>query len=245
MTRHLEYVTPWEVVVVDPPKGIGAMDELVDAEVIFVCVGTPWVAGSFDQSAVEIVLAQLDDIVDVERMPVAVRSTILPGFLEETAKHVPNLELFHAPEFLVERDPDGSMARASRIVVGGDKWKATHVTDVLRIISPDARVAYVSWNEAALIKLCANALLASRVAMANELGAVCDEFGVDWHHVKEIVGADERIGRAHLERNGSGGFGGRCLSKDLKGLMQSAYEQGMDPQLLEALLGFARDEWTT
>ena len=107
-------------------------------------------------------------------------------------------------------------------------------------VIPDAPVARVRTIEAELVKLCANAMLSAKVAMANELSEVCARYGAEWPAVQEVVGMDHRIGPSHLSVTAERGFGGACLPKDLDGLIAAARDGGYEPTLLDRIAGFNR-----
>ena len=77
-------------------------------------------------------------------------------------------------------------------------------------------------TEAELAKLAANAMLAAKVSMANELALVCERFGVEWSNIQSAVGLDRRVGLDHLTVTTDRGFGGGCLPKDLDGLIAAS-----------------------
>ena len=83
-----------------------------------------------------------------------------------------------------------------------------------------------------MIKYANNAVLASKISLANDIGNVCKEFGVDAYEVMEAVGLDDRISERFL-RSGVG-WGGSCFPKDLDALISAARDEGYTPRLLEA-----------
>jgi UDPglucose 6-dehydrogenase len=94
--------------------------------------------------------------------------------------------------------------------------------------------------EAELAKLCSNVMLASKVALANELALICERFEVAWPVVQAAVGLDRRIGPDHLTVTPERGFGGGCFPKDLDGLIAAAREAGYAPTLLKEVAAFNR-----
>ena len=110
----------------------------------------------------------------------------------------------------------------------------------MRSIAPGAPVLILSPIEAELAKLSANAMLAAKVSMANELALVCDRYDVSWSNIQAAVGLDRRIGVDHLTVTPDRGFGGGCLPKDLDGLIAAAHQAGHQPLLLPSLSEFNR-----
>src|SRR5690606_36229734 len=82
---------------------------------------------------------------------------------------------------------------------------------------------------AELVKVSANAFLATKISFINAVAEVCDATGADVKDLADAIGYDERIGRKFL---GAGlGFGGGCLPKDIRAFMARAGELGVDQAL--------------
>jgi UDPglucose 6-dehydrogenase len=87
---------------------------------------------------------------------------------------------------------------------------------------------------AELVKVAANAFLATKISFINAMAEVCEAAGADVVQLADALGHDDRIGRKFL--NAGVGFGGGCLPKDIRAFMARACELGAD----EAL-GFLRE----
>ena len=201
------------------------------ADVVFVCVDTP-PAPQGPLSTINVFHACSTIRRYAPLATIALRSTVPPG----TTAHLASLmrgPFAYVPEFLVERDPVGSMRNPDRHVVGVDELRPVlPVFHALRAIAPAAPIVVRSTVEAELAKLCSNAMLAAKVAMANQLRDVCADYAVSWDAVRAVVGLDRRIGPDHLDVRQPRGFGGSCLPKDLDGLIAAA--EG-DVPLLKAI----------
>jgi UDPglucose 6-dehydrogenase len=220
---------------------IGAAEDLAGCSVVFMCVPTPSNDGEgHDLTEVWSALREIEPHLD-DGTVVATKSTVPPGTSDALAEAFPRLEFLVAPEFLVATQPMESFTHPDRIVIGARSGEAaTMVADLLTRVAPTAPVVVVSPTEAELVKLCANAMLAAKVAMANELFEVCRRFGVSWSRIQGVVGLDRRIGSDHLTVTPERGFGGACLPKDLDGLIGSARRAGYAPSLLQELAAFNR-----
>lgn len=172
---------------------------------------------------------------------VAVKSTLPPGTIDRLAATIPRIEFAALPEFLVATNPDETFAHPERVIIGTRSSKvATILGELMGTVAPEAPVIIVEPIEAELAKLCSNVLLAAKVAMANQLGDVCDQYDVSWPRIKAVVGLDRRIGPDHLSVTAQRGFGGTCLPKDLDGLIAAARSAGCAPYLLQAIADFNR-----
>jgi UDPglucose 6-dehydrogenase len=207
------------------------------ANVLFVCVGTPATySGDADLSAVWSVL---DDLPRLEGRPVFVmKSTVPVGTGEKVRAALDARGLEHVgyvsnPEFLAEGTAVQDVMNPDRIVIGafeeedGDRVEALHE-------KLDAPVIRSDVASAEMIKLAANAFLATRISFINEIANVCELVGADVEEVARGVGLDHRLG-PHFLRAGIG-FGGSCFPKDTSALKQLASNSGYHFQLLSAVI---------
>jgi UDPglucose 6-dehydrogenase len=225
----------------DPYLGVGAVEGLAPSDVVFVCVPTPADGdGGFDLSEV---WAAVHDVAPVLRpgAVIAMKSTVTPGTSDRLAAAFPSLRFCSVPEFLVAARPHESLARPDRVIIGASSDEAASlVASFMSAISPTAPIVRMRPVEAELAKLCSNVMLASKVAIANELAMICEGFGVAWPAVQSAVGLDRRIGPDHLGVTAERGFGGGCFPKDLDGLIAAAREAGHTPTVLQEIAAFNR-----
>ena len=213
----------------DPPKGIGNRNEINEADVIFICVPTPY-DKKFDLS---IVIESLD-ILEGSKV-VVIKSTVLPGTTENLQHEYPQHKFLFNPEFLTEVTADQDMRYPDRQIVGYTKQSYTIAQDIMAMLplAPFERV--MPAKEAEMVKYANNTWFFTKVVWANQLYDVCQAVGVDYEKVKESMAQDKRIGRSHLEiwHKGYRGVGGKCLPKDAKAFMDYARKYGFPMTLLE------------
>jgi UDPglucose 6-dehydrogenase len=210
------------------------LEDLADADVVLVCVGTPPTAtGALDLMALEQVVERL---VEVARRGavIVIKSTVPPGTTTRLAGVVatrrPDLPLVSCPEFLQEGSCLDDVRRPSRVVGGAD---ATACRKVAALFAPGgAPVIITDATSAELVKYGANAFLATKISFVNELSHFCDLVGADVTVVAAGIGADPRIGPAFL-RAGLG-FGGSCFPKDVHALEDLGASLGYQSLLLKA-----------
>ena len=189
------------------------VEDVVDAPVLFVCVGTPpTYSGDADLSAVWSVVDQLPAL--EERALLVMKSTVPVGTGEKVRAALDARGLAHVgyvsnPEFLAEGNAVRDFMQPDRVVVGAfteaDAKTIVALYDPLETTVVDADVA-----SAEMIKLAANAFLMTRVSFINEIANVCKLVGADVKSVSEGVGLDRRLG-PHFLRAGVG-YGGSCLA---------------------------------
>jgi UDPglucose 6-dehydrogenase len=207
------------------------------AEVIFVCVGTPATySGDADLSAVWTVLDDLKGI--ASHTVLAMKSTVPVGTGEKVRAALDTRGLSETryvsnPEFLAEGSAIRDFLNPDRIVIGSDDAAAGDVVEELHE-QLDAPVVRMDIPSAEMVKLAANAFLATRISFINEIANVCEVTGADVEDVARGVGLDHRLG-PHFLRAGIG-FGGSCFPKDVSFLKLLAGNSGYHFQLVNAVI---------
>lgn len=214
-------------------------DSLADAaqfgDVHFICVGTPQLPGSLaaDTSDVEMVIEGLAQqltreclIVGKSTVPVgtAVRIAERVGELAQAAERV---ELAWNPEFLREGFAVQDTLSPDRLVVGVTSSKADAVLRSVYAPLLEAGTPYISTdlNTAELVKVSANAFLATKISFINAMADLCEAADADVVTLALALGHDSRIG--HRSLSAGLGFGGGCLPKDLRALVARGDELGV------------------
>jgi UDPglucose 6-dehydrogenase len=209
---------------------------LEHARLLFVAVGTPpTYSGDADLSAVNSVVAAMppsDDhaLVMKSTVPVGTGAAIKRTFAEQDKA---GFAYVSCPEFLKEGSALEDFLGPDRVVVGDDgDWAGDAVVALYEPLgAPLVRTDVAS---AEMVKLAANAFLATKISFINEIANVCEETGADVLEVARGMGLDQRIGK-HFLRPGIG-FGGSCFPKDVSALKQLAGNSGYHFQLLTAVI---------
>ena len=102
-------------------------------------------------------------------------------------------------------------------------------------LAPFERI--VPATEAEMVKYFGNTWFSAKVVFANQMYDLCQKLGIDYDRVKDSVAADKRIGRSHLDvmHGGYRGYGGACLPKDTRSLIQFGEALGVDLKLLKTV----------
>src|ERR671921_595438 len=195
---------------------------LEHARLLFVAVGTPpTYSGDADLSAVH---AVVDAMPPTDRHALVMKSTVPVGTGEsikrrfaETGKA--GFRYVSCPEFLKEGSAVKDFLEPDRVVVGDDgDWAGDAVVDLYAPLqAPLVRTDIAS---AEMIKLAANAFLATKISFINEIANVCEVTGANVTEVARGIGLDDRIGPKFLQAGV--GFGGSCFPKDVSALKQLA-----------------------
>jgi UDPglucose 6-dehydrogenase len=209
---------------------------LEHARLLFVAVGTPpTYSGDADLSAVH---AVVESMPPSDRHALVMKSTVPVGTGAAIrrifeAQNKSSFAYVSCPEFLKEGSALEDFLKPDRVVVGdaGD-WAGDAVVE---LYSPlNAPLVRTDIPSAEMIKLAANAFLATKISFINEIANVCEETGADVAEVARGMGLDQRIG-THFLRPGIG-FGGSCFPKDVSALKQLAGNSGYHFQLLTAVI---------
>lgn len=228
--RYFEKKEGLELFLYDNGKNLGSPEEINKAEIVFVCVPTPYLKDGkgFDLSYVEDALNGLQG----EKV-VVIKSTVLPGTTEMLQQKYPQHKVLMNPEFLTEETADQDMSYPDRQIVGYTEQSHTVAGDVMQLLplAPFERI--LPATEAELVKYFGNTWFAVKVSFANQMFDLCQALGVDYDRMVEAAAADKRIGRTHLNifHKGYRGYGGKCLPKDIKAFIQLADSKGVDLEL--------------
>ncbi|HEV7957464.1 MAG: UDP-glucose/GDP-mannose dehydrogenase family protein [Microbacteriaceae bacterium] len=206
------------------------------AQVHFIAVGTPQLGDSFAadltfvDAAVEAIVPHLrpgDLVVGKSTVPVGTAARLAEVVRESGASLAWN------PEFLREGFAVKDTLAPDRLVYGieSDDSSAEALLDAVYATALAAGTPKVvtDFATAELVKVAANAFLATKISFINAMAEVAEATGADVTQLADAIGYDARIGRRFL--NAGLGFGGGCLPKDIRGFMARAEELGVDQAL--------------
>jgi UDPglucose 6-dehydrogenase len=205
--------------------------DLADADVHFICVGTPQIKNgnaadlTYVNSALESIAKYVKPgglVVGKSTVPVGTATKLRNRLLELN----PKADLAWNPEFLREGFAVEDTLRPNRLVVGvvndsaEQKLKEVYATN-LKDKTPWVRADLPT---AELVKVAANSFLATKISFINAMAEICEAAGGDVTVLAKAIGYDPRIGSRFLQAGI--GFGGGCLPKDIRAFMARAEELG-------------------
>ncbi len=213
--------------------------EAATADVHFLCVGTPQRKGEYaaDLRYVDGVVEGLAPHLDRPTLVVG-KSTVPVGtaarLQDKLAALAPagaGVELAWNPEFLREGFAVDDTLHPDRIVVGTTSERAEALLREVyaSMIAEGTPFLVTNFATAELVKVSANAFLATKISFINAMAELCEATGADVGQLADAIGHDDRIGRKFL--NAGLGFGGGCLPKDIRAFMARAGELGVDQAL--------------
>jgi len=208
--------------------------------VCFLAVGTPSSdSGAADLSAVWSVTREIARTMDGYRV-IVTKSTVPVGtgerirtLMRELTPHP--FDVVSNPEFMKEGAAIEDFMKPDRVVIGAGSARAIEI--MREVYEPFVRtgnpILVMDNASAEMTKYAANALLATRISFMNEMANLCERVGADVDQVRRGIGYDRRIGH-HFLFPGVG-YGGSCFPKDVKAVIHTARERGMEFPLLAAV----------
>ena len=220
-------------------------EAVAQSSTCFIAVGTPPNEdGSADLRHVLDVARELGSlitsyctVVDKSTVPVGtadkVRETIRAEIDRRGAKV--DFDVVSNPEFLKEGDAVNDFMRPDRVVIGTNSERAAEL--MRKLYAPftrsHERILVMGVRDAEMTKYAANSMLATRISFMNEVANLCERAGVDVENVRKGIGSDSRIGYSFIYPGC--GYGGSCFPKDVRALIHTAREFGIEPLIMNAV----------
>jgi UDPglucose 6-dehydrogenase len=216
--------------------------EAVDGtEFAFIAVGTP--SGVNGEADLQYVASAATSIAETMTGPLIIinKSTVPVGTGDWVADIVKGAQpkpidfwVVSCPEFLREGSAIGDFMNPHRTVLGSLHPEAAEKVAQLHL-PLRAPIVITDLRTAEMIKYASNAFLATKISFVNEVANICEALGADVKEVSAGMGYDKRIGPMFLDAGL--GWGGSCFPKDVLALAYMAEEKGLDPKILNTVMG--------
>ena len=208
--------------------------------VIFLAVGTPSAPdGSSDISAILSAANEIAENLHGYRI-IATKSTVPVGTYQKVTDIIKSktetpFDYVSNPEFLKEGAAVEDFMRPDRIIIGTSNPAVQKI--MKQLYSPfmrkRSRTIFMDTASAEMTKYAANTMLATKISLMNEISALCEKLGADVELVRQGLGSDSRIGSAFLFPGV--GFGGSCLPKDIRALIHTGSEHGVQMTIAKSV----------
>ena len=219
-----------------------------NCDFIFVTVGTPQnTDGSINLSIIKKAVSLIgENLQGNKKKPIIlVKSTVVPGTIKKNI--LPILEkksnkkagkdfgLISNPEFLQESTAIKDTKFPHAVVLGGYETEFMKKAKKLFMkLHPNVPIIITNHQTAEMIKYANNSFLATKISFINQLSNICQKIpGANIDDIAKTIGLDPRIGKLFL--SAGPGYGGSCLPKDMKALINFAKITGVKPTLLNAV----------
>lgn len=207
---------------------------LIDADVVFIAVGTPQDDnGEADISAVlkvaEIIGKNLQSYTVVctkSTVPIGTGRQVIDTIRKFSSGEF-EFDYVSNPEFLREGAAVWDFTHPDRIVIGTENDRAFQIMKEVYhpLFINETPIVHTNIETAEMIKYASNAFLALKISYINEIANLCEAVGADVHHVAKTMGIDGRISPKFLHPGP--GFGGSCFPKDTSALVAQAEKAGV------------------
>jgi UDPglucose 6-dehydrogenase len=221
---------------------------VTECKLIFISVGTPQRKdGSINLTMIKKVAKEIGKgLAKTKNIPtIIVKSTVIP---ETTIKIIlPILEkeskkkvgkgfgLITNPEFLRETNAVNDTIKPHVVVIGGYNDKFTkEVENFYTKFHKNVPIVNTNHQTSEMVKYANNSFLATKISFINQIASICEAIsGVNVDAVAKTIGLDPRIGNLFL--TAGPGYGGSCLPKDVKAIINFSNKYKIKPSLLDAV----------
>ena len=227
-----------DCVEIDPKLGSDINDlKSHEPSIVFICLPTPMKDdGSQNIDLVKDAINKINEF--NQDILIAIKSTILPKYVEDITKTNDNLVI--NPEFLRENFANEDFINSEIIVFGGEQINCDRLANFYEKHTNCICKDYINTDamSASLLKYTINSFLALKVIFFNEMKSVFDNLNSnsEWSDFINSISKDKRMGNSHMSvpgPDGRYGFGGPCFPKDVKALIQYSQEIGSELTLLK------------
>jgi len=224
------------------------LSSINDCDFIFITVGTPQKKnGQIDLSFIKTVVRNVGKIIskNKKKQTILIKSTVIPGtmknvilpILEKNSKKKAGRDfgLISNPEFLQESKAIHDTIEPHAVVLGGYKTKFMNNTrKFFSRFNPGIPIIITNHQTAELIKYANNSFLATKISFINQLASICQKIpDTNIDDIAQAIGLDPRIGDLFLDAGP--GYGGSCLPKDMKAIINLSSKVGVKPTMLSAV----------
>lgn len=224
---------PAKIIDIDSKKNNSNYQEILDTDAIFVCVPSPM---NTDKSCNVSILTDVLSKIKNYKGVVISKVTAPPDVYKKLGQKYPNL--VHSPEFLKEQSALADYNKIDWAVVGGTITAYMHEAErAIRFTQPGVKkIEFCSLEEASLFKYTVNSFLATKLIFFNEIKLLCDNSDIQFEKLKYLFELEDRLGKNYFNvpgNDGTYGFGGKCLPKDVNAIIRYSEKQKSKLSLLD------------
>ena len=219
-----------------------------NCDFIFITVGTPEKKnGEIDLSFIKAVVTSVGKLISKNKKKpiILIKSTVIPGtmknvvlpILERNSKKKAGKDfgLISNPEFLQESRAIQDTIKPHVVILGGYRTKFMKKTEkFFSQFNPNVPIIITNHQTTEMIKYAHNSFLSTKISFINQIANICQ--GIPDTNVDDVanaIGLDPRIGNLFL--NAGPGYGGSCLPKDIKAIINLSSKLGVNPTLFTAV----------
>ena len=213
------------IVSYDKFKQIGSFDDVIDTDIVFLCLPTLYdhELSSYDKSSIHEISSQLSET--NYKGLVVIKSTVEPTTSQQIADTY-NLSVVHNPEFLTAKTAYEDFHEQKHIVIGfTNQVQNEHNNNLVNFYKtfyPDAEISLCTSTESEAIKIFCNNFYSVKIQFFNELYLLCQKLNINYNLVKDTMLKNGWINPMHTlvpGTDGKLGYGGMCFPKDTNALL--------------------------
>lgn len=186
-------------------------EKIKDCGIVFVAVPTPTTENGFDHS---ILIKAIESTYPGQT--IIIKSTIKIGTTDKIQELFPDRYIIHSPEFLTEATALYDAMNPARNILGYTEKSKSKCGEVMNVLPTAPYEAIVPCKEAEIVKYFGNCWFYFKVLAVNLFYDIIEKHKLDYDLIKDMLAADKRVGRTHLDvfHKGGRGAGGDCFIKD-------------------------------
>lgn len=215
----------------DKFKNEGSLEKIDQkCNIVFICIPINYndKTQSFDISQLIYICRQLNEKI------IVIKSTVLPQTTVFLQQYFPNHQFLFNPEFLTNNYAIEQTLNPERQIVGYTNTSKKIANDILELLPNSPYNKIMTSTEAEMVKFFNNTFNSTKIIFANEMYNICKQLNIDYENVAKAASKSSFIGTYdHLDvwQDGFRGYSGKCLPKDMKGLINFAHKKGVNLKL--------------
>lgn len=219
-------------------------EQLIEfCDMILVSVPTPYSEYGYVPDILDDVICELNYFAEYrsERMPVCIKSAVLPSHVTELIARNKNLSIVISPEYLSGRDAIRDMINCKILIMGGEDDACDLFIDLFQnhsVVSKELRVGKLTAQEASLLKYMQNSFLAMKCAWLSEFKQFYDKMAGNLTGFNEVIRQfqfDDRVGQYpyKIPFEGCLGYCSGCLEKDVPAICDESFDRGAELEIMK------------
>ena len=216
--------TTHEVFIYDKYKNINSFNTIIDTDILFICLPTPFcdIISTYDMGEINTTFYQLDKY--KYKGIVLIKSTILPNYCFDINNIYTELKIMSNPEFLSAKTAEYDFAHQSHIIIGHTCQSEQYIDIIKKFyidLFPKAKLSITNSNTSSLTKIACNSFYATKIQFFTEIFLLCNKTNIPYDDVKNLMLSNNWINPMHTNVPGPDNnisYGGACLPKDIMAL---------------------------
>jgi UDPglucose 6-dehydrogenase len=230
----------YHVFIYDKYKDINEFAILLETDILFLCLPTPYNPDTkkYDTREIDCVLEKLNTY----KGNILIKSTVLPFYCIDANNLYPQLKIIHNPEFLSARTAEIDFEKQTHIVLGyteQSKHMSAYMNTFYTKLFPLAKISNTTSEYSALMKLACNSFYATKIQFFTELYLLCDNMNISYDKLKGLMLANDWINPQHTNVPGHDhfiSFGGACFPKDISALNEFMHSIDTPRSVINAVI---------